>query len=376
MKTSVKVLIAVLLAADVLLAAVIFGPFEGSRKDQPALKDAAVFAPTQIPVTTETDAVPETGETLQTQPADPVPQTPPDEEFSLTFVGDCTFGAPVSAYYAPLGFIKTVGDDLSYPFKYVVSYFEEDDFTMVNLEGVLADQGAAIPKEHNFRGPARFAKILSQNSVEAVTLANNHTFDYGKKGYQATMSALETENVPYVEADGILLVETERGLKIGIYAMTYATMNEADMREGIAALKEQGAELIIVAAHWGRELRYEPIDDQLRLGHAAIDAGAHIVYGSHPHVLQPIEVYGNGIIYYSLGNFSFGGNGNPKDYDTAIVRQQVIRKSDGTIVLGDCTPIPACVSSVSGKNNYQPIPYEEGSTEYERAMSKLNYPFE
>ena len=372
MKTSVKVLIVLLLAADLLLGAVLFANW----KDEPEGNDTQVFTPTQITVATETDFTPETTETIPTQPADTVPQTLPDEEFSLTFVGDCTFGAPIGAYYAPSGFIKTVGDDLSYPFKYVVSYFEEDDFTMLNLEGVLADQGSAVPKEHNFRGPTQYAKILSQNSVEAVTLANNHTFDYGKKGYQSTMSALEAENVPYVEADGTLLVETDRGLKIGIYAMTYASMNEADLRKGIAALKEQGAELIVVAAHWGWELRYEPIDVQRQLGHAAIDAGAHIVYGSHPHVLQPIEEYGGGILYYSLGNFAFGGNGNPKDYDTAIVRQQVIRKSDGTIVLGDCTPIPACVSSVSGKNNYQPIPYELGSAEYERTMSKLNYPFE
>lgn len=366
MKTGVKILIVLLLIVDLLLAAVVFGPFELGREAITEEPEAQVFTPMETTGATEAADIPET-----TAPTETAPETLPDEEFTLTFVGDCTFGANPGSYYAPLGFIKTLGDDLSYPFKHVVSYFEDDDFTMANLEGVLEDRGVSTTNANAFLGASKYAQILSQGSVEVVTLANNHTFDYGKKGYEATMASLQAENVAYVENDGILLAQTKSGLKIGVYGMTYASMDMEDMTNGITMLKARGADVIVVAAHWGTAQRYEPLDDQVRFGHAAIDAGAHIVCGSHPLVLQPIEEYGNGIIYYSLGSFCYGGNGDPKDYDTAIVRQQVIRKADGTIELGECTAIPTCISSVTDHNNFQPMPYEKGTAEYQRTMEKL-----
>lgn len=374
MKPAVKIAIAVLLILDLLLFAIVIGTLRAEETEPAALEATEVVAPVVTTLATESTVIPET--TAETQPTETVPTIPPDEEFILSFAGDCTFGASPGIYYAQLAFVKTVGDDLGYPFRNVIQYFEDDDFTMVNLEGVLADRGNPVPKAHNFRGPVKFAGILTQGGVEAVTLANNHTMDYGPKGYESTLEALQNENVPYVEPNGTCMVTTDRGLKIGIYGMTYADMNLEDMLAGIAKLQEQGAELIIVAAHWGVELQYEPDEEQIQLGRAAIDAGAHIVYGSHPHVLQPVEEYGGGIIYYSLGNFSFGGNGNPKDYDTVILRQQVIRKVDGTIELGTLTPVPASVSSVSGKNNFQPTPYEEGSEQYQRVLSKLQGTYE
>ena len=106
-----------------------------------------------------------------------------------------------------------------------------------------------------------------------------------------------------------------------------------------------------------------------------LDAGADIVFGSHPHVLQPIEEYGGGIIFYSLGNFSFGGNGAPKDYDTALVQQEVIRDAEGTVSLGQLSIVPASVSSVAERNNFQPTPYEPGTEEYNRVLSKLDETF-
>ena len=105
---------------------------------------------------------------------------------------------------------------------------------------------------------------------------------------------------------------------------------------------------------------------------AAIDAGANIVWGHHPHVLQPIEEYNGGIIYYSLGNFAFGGNSVPKDHDTAVLQQEIIREPDGSIHLGKLTIIPCSVSSIKERNNFQPTPYEEGSEEYKRVLSKLD----
>lgn len=317
-------------------------------------------------------------EPAQTQPPEteapttaPTETEPKPERFLLTFAGDCTFGGTTANHYALYGFPKTVGEDYRYPFANVISYFENDDFTMVNLEGPLCDSGGPVQKKHTFRGPTSYVNILTENSVEAVTLANNHSLDYGRNGYAATVSTLEAAGVPYVEENASTVLTTESGLTIGLYAAVYYSLDMEDMVAEITSMKEQGVDVIIFAPHWGAELYYEPNEIQRQFGYAAIDAGAHIVYGSHPHVLQPVEEYNGGVICYSLGNFSFGGNIYPSDFDTALIQQEIIRDPDGTIRLGEMTAVPCCVSSVADHNNFQPTPYARDSAEYERVMDKL-----
>ena len=123
--------------------------------------------------------------------------------------------------------------------------------------------------------------------------------------------------------------------------------------------------------HWGLEGSYRVTESQKQLGRAAIDAGADIVYGSHPHVLQQIDEYNGGYIVNSLGNWSFGGNTAPRDRDTAIVQFTVKRDVDGSVSVEGWEAIPCCLSSTPGVNDYRPEPYAEGSEEYERTMSKL-----
>ena len=325
-------------------------------------------AETTIPETTVLEtSVPETTEAPTT-----VPTEPPEAHFLLTFVGDCTFGANPSNTYAGYGFPKTVGEDYAYPFRNVIGWFEKDEATFLNLEGPLSDAGNPMQKKHVFRGPTAYVNILTENSVEAVTIANNHTMDYGQTGYDSTVATLQQAGVPFVERDNSCVFTTENGLTIGLYGAVYYVLDEAAITSGIAALKEQGCDLVIFAPHWGVEGTYRPTDAQVKLGHAAIDAGADIVWGSHPHVLQPVEEYNGGIIYYSLGNFSFGGNGYPRDYDTAILQQEVIRSADGTVTLGELIRIPANVSSAADRNNYQPTPYEAGTAAYDRVLHKLD----
>lgn len=334
--------------------------------------------PEAVPAAQTTTAPAETQPRITELPAatasetEPVQTEPQEERFLLTFAGDCTLGANPVNYYADVGFIKTVGEDYAYPFQNVRAYFENDDFTMVNLEGALCDEGNPVPKKYNFRGPTSYVSILTENSVEAVTIANNHTMDYGQRGYDSTLATLEGAGIPYVERDSSAIVTTESGLVIGLYGAVYYYLDVEDMASEIAAMKEQGADLVIFAPHWGTEGSYRPTPEQIRVGHAAIDAGADIVYGTHPHVLQPIEEYNGGVIYYSLGNFSFGGNSCPDDFDTALLQQEVIRDADGSVGLGELTIVPACVSSISGRNNYQPAPYEAGTEEYGRVLAKLN----
>ena len=337
----------------------------GCGAEAPEATETTVFVTEPAVVEAETVAV--AAEEI-TRPA----ETEPAEEcFLLTFVGDCTFGASPSNYYAGVGFIKTVGEDYGYPFRNVMQYFESDEATFANLEGPLTDGGNPVQKKHTFRGPTDYVRILTENSVEAVSIANNHTHDYGKTGYDSTVTTLREAGVPFADQNGSCIFTTENGLKIGLYGAVYYQLDTETIAGSIASLKEAGCDLVIFAPHWGVEGSYRPTEAQVELAHAVIDAGADIVWGSHPHVLQSVERYGNGVIYYSLGNFSFGGNGYPRDYDTALIQQEVIRSADGSVTLGEMILVPANVSSEPNRNNYQPTPYAIGEEGYERAMQKL-----
>ena len=325
-----------------------------------------VIQTTEAPETT-TEApttVPETTEAPTTIPPEP-------EVFTLTFTGDFTPGCKPGQEKNPKSYLGTVGDDYEFPFANLRDIFSTDDFTFINMEVVLGKVGKQANKTFVFYGPEEYVQIMTSSSVEAVTLANNHTEDFGIEGYENTKRVLDENDVVYVEEDKTTLYTTSSGLVIGLYADSFDFV-ESEVRENVADLEERGAEIIICAFHWGTEGAYRHNDKQTRYAHAAIDAGAHIVVGNHPHVLQEMEVYNGGLIFYSLGNFSFGGNNSPKDYDSAVVQQQVIREYDGTIRLGELTIIPIRISTDPNRNNYQPIPYEVDSEGYNRVLEKLN----
>ena len=342
-----------------------------SRRDTLPTETSGESPTEQSPeTTTVTTAV--TAEVPSEAPTE-APTEPKEERFILTFAGDCTLGCAENMHTYGSAYVMMIGDDYGYPFRNVIDYFENDDFSMVNLEGPLSDSGKATVKKHTFRGPTRFVNILTQNSVEAVTVANNHSMDYGQEGYDSTVSTLENAGVAFVEQDNSMIYTTPSGLTIGVYAVSYDHLDTEEICAGITALDENEAvDLVILAAHWGIENTFKPNEVQIELGHAAIDAGADIVFGTHPHVLQPIEEYNGGIIYYSLGNFTFGGNGNPRDYDTAFVQQEVIRDPDGTVRLGELTMVPCCISTLFYMNDFQPTPYEPGTDGYNRIISKLD----
>jgi poly-gamma-glutamate synthesis protein (capsule biosynthesis protein) len=322
---------------------------------------AAVPEATAAPETT----VPETTEAPTTVPAEP-------EYFTLTFTGDVTPGCMPGQFQNPKAYVGTVGDDYEFPFANLRETFEQDDFTFINLEVVLGlNVGKQASKTFVFSGPEEYVQIMTSSSVEAVTLANNHVEDFGVEGYENTKRVLDENGVAYVEEDKTAIFVTESGLTIGLYADSF-DFKESDIEDNIAALREEGAEIIVCAFHWGTEGAYRHNDKQARYARCAIDAGADIVVGNHPHVLQEMEEYNGGIIFYSLGNFSFGGNDHPKDYDSAVIQQQIVREPDGTVRLGEMTVIPICISSVSDRNNYQPIPYPADSDAYKRVLEKLN----
>ena len=338
--------------------------FRSSPAPSP-IETAPVPETTTVPVTTEAVTEPPTTAAPTTLP----PVIEP-EVFRLSFAGDCTLGTLYELYEVSSCFPAVVGENYAYPFRNVQPWFASDDFTMVNLEGPLTQDGTPADKTFVFRGDPKLAQCLSAGSVEYVSIANNHSEDFGAVGYENTKKALDAVGVSYGGDGQSNLVVTERGLKIGIFTVAFYVSPEYLAQE-LASLQEQGAEVIIASFHWGIEGDYHHSWDQEYLAHAAIDAGADIVFGHHPHVLQEIEAYGDGIIFYSLGNFSFGGNGDPKDYDTAVISQEVIREPDGTVRLGATEAVPCSISS-DFPNNYQPTPAKPGSDRYDRVLDKLN----
>ena len=307
---------------------------------------------------------------------EPTPEPAPEpgpEEFVISFVGDCTLASSQHHKGGSRAFEKIVGDDYAFPFAETAQYFENDYLSIANMEGTFTTSQRSNGATFTFKSDPDYAKIFAEGGIELVTLGNNHSMDYGEQGSQDTKDALEAAGVNYAAEDGVFIYQRDDGLSVGVYSKLYPTVQ--DVKRGVGALRDAGAELIIAAVHWGVEGSYRVTADQQAVGHAAIDAGADIVYGSHPHVLQKIEEYGDGIILYSLGNWSFGGNTAPRDRDTAIIRITAVREADGSVSLGGTELIACELSSEPSQNNYQPHPYDPDSKEYARAMSKLDGSF-
>ena len=366
-----------LLAAEILLLLILAGVVvwltgrgallqKPDPTDPPVTTTGATTAAT-TETTAETTTVPETEPATE---ATTVPEPVP-EHYWLSFAGDCTLGTMYQYYAAASCFPGVVGDNYAYPFAGVQEWFASDDLTLVNLEGPLTNEGTPADKAFCFRGDPAYVNILTEGSVEFVNLANNHSEDFGPVGYENTQKALDGAGVSYAGNGETIIHETDRGLKVGILCVAFYIDHE-EMAQKIVSLKDRGAQVVIVSFHWGEQGYYHPTYDQSWYAYAAIDAGANIVYGHHPHVLQPIEEYNGGIIYYSLGNFAFGGNDCPADFDTAVIQQEIIVDVDGTVSLGQTNTVPCSISPEDDYNRFQPTPAEEGSVRYDRVMEKLS----
>ena len=189
---------------------------------------------------------------------------------------------------------------------------------------------------------------------------------------EEVLEYLDEAGIEWCEGDKIIVQDVNgvRMAMIGIYVLADGAERADQVKSCIAAAKEQGAQLIVVAFHWGNERETKPDEVQKMLAHLAIDSGADLVVGHHPHVLQGIEKYSGKYICYSLANFCFGGNSNPSDKDTIIFQQTFRIMRGGSVEDGGVSVIPCSVSSVSDWNNYQPTPAT--GTEAERIMTKLN----
>ncbi len=288
---------------------------------------------------------------------------------SINAVGDCTIGYDDNFGYT-YSFNEVIEKNgYDYIFGGIKNIFSKDDITIINLEGTFTEETIKREKAFNFKGPKDYVNVLKEGSIEVVNIANNHIYDYNEVGYKDTIDTLNNADIKYFGFDHYYIYEKDnvRVGFAGIYCIEdYSCTKKID--NSINTLNKKNSDIIILSFHWGVEKSYIQSEIQKYLGHYAIDKGAELVLGHHPHVLQGIELYNNKYIVYSLGNFAFGGNKNPSDKDTMIFNinfKFINNLLNDTII----NVYPASVSTKSNINDYRPTLLD--GEEYNRVIDKI-----
>ena len=292
---------------------------------------------------------------------------------TLTFTGDFTIGRDTRKRADIFGDeLKKHDGDVNFVMANMKEILANDDMTLVNFEGTLTNS-TYVPsnKKENqflFSAPPEWVSVLSDNSVECVSLENNHVMDHGEEAYEDTKNTLREAGIVYSNS-------TEMGVYnvkgIDICMLSYLCIDRYDKPVGgYSSLYDKVAAdiadaktrypLVIVSFHWGVEKDYVPTKNQIRMGRLAVDSGADLVIGHHSHRLNPVECYNGVYICYSLGNFCFAGNSKPSDM-TSFVFQTRFRERDGEIANEGFRIIPIRISSRKDRNDFIPTPLTEAT---------------
>ena len=282
------------------------------------------------------------------------------EIITMTFAGDCTLGCDIDWLGDERAFPNIIAQEgPDYPFAHVRHLFLEDDLTVVNLEGVLADtdEGIMGGRKYNFRGETAYTQILTRAGIECAVMGNNHAFDFGDAGHASTKAALAAAGVGYAINEEPYIFE-KNGVRIGVLSFLSSAYTERrkQMPEIIRALREEeGCAAVVVCIHAGVEYRQRHTSEQRGFAHSAIAAGADLVIGHHPHVIQGVEVFENRNIVYSLGNFVFGGNRRIlREHRHSLIVRVEMAFEDGVYAGQRMTLYPAMATGTLDRNNYQP----------------------
>ncbi|MBR6028556.1 MAG: CapA family protein [Clostridia bacterium] len=279
-------------------------------------------------------------------------------EITMTFLGDCTLGGEEKNRRSPLGFFRTVEEKgFSYPLEGLSALTLADDLTVANLEVVLSDRKLSrADKQFNFIGPTAYTEILTSAGAECVTLANNHTHDYGDKGYADTKAALEAAGVCWFGTDAPAVWRSDEGVLIGFLGVSYSLTGTRYKQFARQAerLKDLGCAAVITVMHAGTEYSATPPDNyQKQIVSRAIQCGTHLIIGHHPHVVQGYDVVEGVPVVYSLGNCSFGGAIYPKVTD-ALVTRAVLTFEEGVLREIALHFYPISITSTPGANDFAP----------------------
>ena len=276
----------------------------------------------------------------------------------LTFAGDCVLGGEEHTRKDPRSFDNLIAEKgFTWPFSGLVDLFSKDDMTIVNLEVVLQDhtKGKQNNKIHIFRGDPSYANMLTLGSVEQVNIANNHYIDFGSSGKKSTQEALQAAGIPYSGFESLHIFK-HNGHLIGFGGIreTVYKQDKTIMEKDITRLKEAGCDVIIYACHFGKEYDRSHNELQTTIARRAIDLGANIVIGHHTHVVQGIEGYNGGVIFYGLGNFVFGGNLDLTEFDALVAQTELLFK-DGAYQGVQVMLHPVLTTGTMPANDYRPI---------------------
>ena len=302
------------------------------------------------------------------------------ETLTLSFVGDCSIGEMTTARNLDTCYTKTLqryGYD--WPFSLVREYLEADDFTFANNEVVFTDRTKCQDKKFNLKGPASNAQTYLYSGIDAVNTVNNHALDFFEGGYNDTILALDQYLIRHFgslypgskyEQDQ-LGVYAVKGVKIGAIGFSYPQDSDVDkIAYRISLLRAMGCDLVVVSLHWGREEKTSPESWQLSYARKIIQAGADVIWGHHPHILQQVQFYQSKPIFYSTGNFTFGSI-KALDPDTGIFQLRYDLTADGPVLV-NFSVIPC---RTQGKGDFRPYPLTDPD-EKAAMLKKLIYPRE
>ena len=290
---------------------------------------------------------------------------------TITCTGDFTIGGDnrkkkEQSFYKKL---KSVGDDINFTMANVRDILKNDNLTLVNFEGTFTET-KYVPdsKKDNsfiFNIAPGYVNVLTDNYIEAVSLANNHVMDHGEEGYEETKDTLRNAGIVFSTAEDIGEFTVDGDIRIGM--ISYLCIDLYDKPVGgydnlydkvaadIAAMKKE-YDIVIVSFHWGYEKDYKPRDRQKKMGHLAVDSGADLVIGHHSHRMNPIEEYNGVYICYSLGNFCFSGHNKPDDMNSFIFQTRFRISDTHEVSNVGFRIIPIRITSVKDYNNYIPTP--------------------
>ncbi len=250
--------------------------------------------------------------------AEPAAQIVPAEKdtVTLSFVGDCSIGDSAQFTTAKSSYhVCLQNNGFAWPFSLVKDYLANDDLTVANLEVVFTTRTRHQDKMYYLRGDSSFVQVLTEGSVEMVNTVNNHCMDFMNEGYVDSLATLDSAGVKHFGTinpglanahDDLGLVDVN-GILFGFVGWSYP--QEYDLKNisnRILQLRSQGAEVVVVSLHWGRETYMTPESWQNSFARNVLDAGADMIWGHHPHVIQPIAIYQGKPILFSTGNFTFG----------------------------------------------------------------------
>jgi len=303
-----------------------------------------------------------TGEQKATPGEADVEEKKEQAEFTIdmSFVGDCCMGTDSGAYYE--GCMTWCMDNYptTYFFDNVRYIFEADDFTLANCEGAFSDRDLPMRDKGGpgfwFKSDKKNAQIFADSSIEMVSIDNNHSHDYLEEGFNDTVDALEAAGVKWGYKENILYYEKE-GYRIAIVCTScYGDEYEVEDTLGWLETAKKNSDFQIVFMHGGSEGVSEPDYWKIDAMHRFVDAGADLVIGHHPHVLQPKEIYNGVTIIYSLGNFCFGGNDYPDPY--TMIYKYILTIKDGELA-GQADLMIPCYVFTGSYNNWQPAVIED-----------------